>query len=239
MIRAAHARPERNMSEVNISTQVPNSVGMRYAGMNLPWVYSDARGHAARSQELGFEPGPLARLMERYAKGDEAVFEQLYALLAPQLYRFCARITSRTLEAEDCFQETLLRLHRARATYMSGANVVHWAYAIARSVYLTHLRYRRRRPEETGGAVDIAERDDLQSHESTPEAEASAANLLDIATLELRKMSEKNRVAYVLLKEEGVSAKHAAAVLGMSVDAVKQRAHRAYQQIRTALDAAS
>jgi hypothetical protein len=33
--------------------------------------------------------------MERYANGDEAVFEQLYALLAPRLYRFCKRITYR------------------------------------------------------------------------------------------------------------------------------------------------
>ena len=51
-------------------------------------------------------------------------------------------------------------------------------------------------------------------------------------------MSEKNRVAYVLLKEENLSAREAAAVLGTSVDVVKQRAHRAYQTLKSALNSA-
>lgn len=48
-------------------------------------------------------------------------------------------------------------------------------------------------------------------------------------------MSEKNRVAYVLLKEENLSAREAAAVLGTTLDVVKQRAHRAYQSLKSAL----
>lgn len=54
----------------------------------------------------------------------------------------------------------------------------------------------------------------------------------------LSRMSEKNRVAYVLLKEENLSAREAAAVLGTTVDAVKQRAHRAYQSLKSALSTA-
>lgn len=180
----------------------------------------------------------LSRLMERYANGEAEVFEQIYRLLAPRLYRFCRRLAIHEPEADDCFQETFLKLHRARATYVSGSNVVHWAFAIARSVYLTRLRYWRRRPEELGAAADVADRDDLQPvHATTPEAEVAAEHLVDIATMELSKMSEKNRIAYTLVKEEGVSVKDAAALLGTTPDAVKQRAHRAYEQIRTALEA--
>jgi RNA polymerase sigma-70 factor (ECF subfamily) len=51
-------------------------------------------------------------------------------------------------------------------------------------------------------------------------------------------MSEKNRVAYVLLKEEGLSVREAAAVLGATTAVVRQRAHRAYIQLRSALSAA-
>ena len=61
--------------------------------------------------------------------------------------------------------------------------------------------------------ADIAEREESQpAHESTPEAEAMASNLLDVAVAELQHMSEKNRAAYVLLKEEGLSAREAAAM---------------------------
>ena len=59
--------------------------------------------------------------------------------------------------------------------------------------------------------------------------------LLDIVGSELRKISEKNRSAYVLVKEEGLSTKEAAAVLGTTAAAVKQRAHRACEHLRAAL----
>src|SRR5690606_16722739 len=90
--------------------------------------------------------------------------------------------------------------------------------------------------ERLGPNADICE--DEHNHaaiEATPEAEVCAEHLLDVVTLELRRMSEKNRAAYVLLKEEGLSAADAAAVLGTTADAVKQRAHRAYEHLKGAL----
>jgi len=181
----------------------------------------------------------LAELMRRYAVGEEDVFAQLYPLMAPRLYRFCLRLVARKPEADDLLQETFLRVHRARATYMVGANVLHWAFAIARSVHLDRLRYRRRHPEELGSARDAAENDRLHADgRHGPEAGMQARDLLDVVTRELNKMSEKNRVAYILLREEELSVKEAAAVLGATTDVVKQRAHRAYEHLRAALGAA-
>jgi RNA polymerase sigma-70 factor (ECF subfamily) len=187
------------------------------------------------------EEDALSDLMDSYASGNDEVFKQIYALLAPRLYRFCCRLAARTSEVDDCFQETFLRIHRARGTYCQGANALHWAFAIARSVYLTRLRYWRRRPENLGAGADVAEREALQvsSHSpADPEKEISADHLLDVLTRTLNSVPEKNRAAYALLKEEGLTAKEAAAVLGTTQDAVKQRAHRVYERLRAALAAA-
>jgi len=46
----------------------------------------------------------LDELMQRYAKGEDEVFEELYRLMAPRLYRFCLRLATRRPEADDCFQ---------------------------------------------------------------------------------------------------------------------------------------
>lgn len=185
------------------------------------------------------ECAAISVLMERYAAGDDSVFAHLYRLIAPRLYRFCLRLTTMSDEADDCFQETLLRLHRARTTFKEGSNALHWVFAIARSVYLTRLRYWKRRPETLGLATDVSQRTEIHPQATaTPETLVTAQHLLTTVVQELKRMSEKNRVAYVLLKEEGLSAKDAAAILGTSADAVKQRAHRAYEQIRAALDAA-
>ena len=188
-------------------------------------------------EHTGFDR--LSKLMARYAAGEEAVFDELYAMLAPRIYRFCLRLTLRASEADDCFQETFLRLHRARSTYMTGSNALYWAFAIARSVYLTRLRYWRRRPERLGDVQDVAEHDALLPADATsPESETLAAHMLDIVAVELGRMSEKNRSAYVLLKEENLSVRDAATLHGTTTDVVKQRAHRAYEQLRAALDAA-
>jgi RNA polymerase sigma-70 factor (ECF subfamily) len=181
----------------------------------------------------------LGQLMKRYAKGEDGVFEELYRLLAPRVYRFCSRLAIHQQEADDCFQDTLLRIHRARATYLAGTDPLPWAFAISRSVYLDRLRYRRRRPEDLGSANDVAEEERLPADDRySPEAAVRARDLQELLTLELSRMSEKSRVAYVLVKEEGLSIKEAAAVLGTTAAVVRQRAHRAYMHLRTALSAA-
>jgi RNA polymerase sigma-70 factor (ECF subfamily) len=182
---------------------------------------------------------PLSELMQAYARGEDGVFEDLYGLMTPRLYRFCLRLASDRSEADDLLQETMLRVHRARATYLGGANALHWAFAIARSVHLDRLRYRRRRPEDLGSANDAAEHARLPIDDrNSPEAAMLARDLVAIVTTELARMSEKNRAAYVLLKEEGLSVKAAAAVLGTTAQVVRQRAHRAYEQLRRALGTA-
>jgi len=178
-------------------------------------------------------------LMQRYAQGEEDVFRELYTLMAPRLYRFCLRLAQRRQDADDVFQETFLRLHRARATYLPGTTPMYWAFAIARSIHLDLMRYRRRRPEQVGSEQDAAEDHSLQTDDRyNPEADVRAHHLAQVVTLELQKMSEKNRVAYILLREEELSVKEAADVLGTTPAVVKQRAHRAYEQLRAAIGAA-
>ena len=178
----------------------------------------------------------LDRVMGRYASGDAAAFGELYEAIAPRLHRFCLRLSRQRDEADDLFQEALLRLHRARASYVPGAKTLPWAFAIARSAYLDRIRNRRRRPEdllEGQHAQDPLDR--VKSRDGSPESDACARALFFVVDRELARMSEKNRSAYVLLREEGLSVSEVAAVLGTTSDVVKQRAHRAYEQIRAAM----
>jgi RNA polymerase sigma-70 factor (ECF subfamily) len=181
----------------------------------------------------------LSELMRRYSNGEDRVFDALYEMMAPRLHRFCSRLAIAGADTDDLFQETFLRVHRARATYLAEGNALHWAFAIARSVYRDRLRYRRRRPEELGSANDVTQDDRLSAGEGErPESELMALALEETIGAELKKMSEKNRVAYVLIREEGLTVKEAAATLGTTADVVKKRAHRAYEQLRSAIGAA-
>ncbi len=177
---------------------------------------------------------PLDDIMQRYSQGDITAFNALYDALAPRLYRFCLRLTRRRSEADDLFQDALLRLHRARASYTPGAPPLPWIYAIARSAYLDRLRWRRRRPEST----EVPDEQISAVDEMSPESESHARTLHGVVERALAGLSEKNRSAYILLREEELGVAEAAAILGITGDAVKQRAHRACEQIKAALRAA-
>jgi hypothetical protein len=136
----------------------------------------------------------LSSLMERYARGEDRVFEQLYRLLAPRLYRFCLRLAANVVEADDCFQETFSALascardlrHRCESAVLGFRNC---ALGLSDTIALLASP-----AGATRRVADVAEAGDLQAHETTPEAELAAQHLHDTLACELGKMSEKNRV---------------------------------------------
>src|SRR5262249_43061523 len=94
-------------------------------------------------------------------------------------------------------------------------------------------------PEDLGSANDVADEERVHADDRySPEAAVRARDLQELLTFELSRMSEKSRVAYVLLKEEGLSIKETAAVLGTTAVLVRQRAHRACMPLGTGLSAA-
>ena len=179
----------------------------------------------------------LNEAMDRYASGDESAFQALYTLVSPRLYSFCVRLTRKRNEADDLFQETFLKLHRSRSSYVAGSTALHWTFAIARSVHLDRLRYKKRRPESPAETEDgLSTFDTLAASDGTsPEAHAQASELMAVIDDVIRRLPENQRAAYVLLKEEGLSVGDAAAVLGATAMAVKLRAHRAYEALRAAI----
>ncbi len=172
--------------------------------------------------------------MERYSKGDEAAFAELYDAIAPRLLGFLRKATRDHAAAEDLMQQTLLQIHRERGSFIPGARVMPWAYAIARRLMIDSAR--RRRVEQRLFSEAPAD-DDRMTYEPTA-AMAAADDLLHARRLEgrvrqrLDALPEAQRTAYQLLQQEGLSLKEAAEVLGTSVTAVKLRTHRAYQALR-------
>lgn len=189
---------------------------------------------------MAADRSPLDTAMERYARGEDRAFDEVYRLLAPRLHAFCFRLTRRRSEADDLFQEACLKLHRSRSTYTPNAAVLYWAFAIARSVHLDRLRYRKRRPEAVAETeADVRTYTQAEGPQAaSPEAQARARQVMTLIDHTLAQLPESQRTAYVLIREEGTSVADAAEVLGATPTAVKLRAHRAYEAIREALRAA-
>jgi len=179
---------------------------------------------------VGRLPADLA--LDRYAAGDDAAFAEVYDAVAPRLYAYLRKQTRDAALAEDVLQQTLLKMHLARGTFLSGAAVMPWAYAIARRLFVDSLRRGRREvlaptdePRETEASDDVPAADEL----------VAAGQLARRLETELARLPEAQRTAFALVKQEGLSMAEAAGVLGTTVSAVKLRAFRAYQTLRVAL----
>jgi RNA polymerase sigma-70 factor (ECF subfamily) len=171
--------------------------------------------------------------MERYARGDDAAFAAVYDAVAPRLYGYLLRQTHDPSRAEDIVQQTLLQMHRARCRFIPGAEVLPWAFAIARRLLIDNARRRKR--EVLVATDEEGDGDVARSNEPAADALVAADQLARRIRRELATLPEAQRVAFELVKEEGLSLAEAAQVLGTTVAAVKLRAHRAYEALRAVL----
>ena len=171
--------------------------------------------------------------MERYAAGDDAAFAAVYDALADRLHAYLRRHVRDLHGCDDLLQETFLRMHKARGTFVAGAPVLPWAFAIARRLVVDRARRDRGAPVN----VDDVDADPLTRLPAgeRPEHVVEAREASRRLARALAGLPESQRTAFELLKQDGLTLAEAAEVLGVSVTAVKLRAHRAYESIRTAL----
>jgi RNA polymerase sigma-70 factor (ECF subfamily) len=181
----------------------------------------------SKSQMSG-ETARANAAMLRYAKGDDAAFPELYRLLAPRLYRLCRWLSA--ADAGELFQEVFLKIHRARGTFVDSGSVFAWSAAIARKTHVDLVRYRARRPET---ALPSNQLELGPGHGAlSPEAPLLQRELEREVERELGLLSKNLRVAYHLVKVRGQSYADASAELGAPIDAIKQRVHRACEELR-------
>jgi len=169
--------------------------------------------------------------MERYAQGDESAFASVYDSVAPRVHAYLIRQTRDRAVADDLLQQTLLQIHRKRGTYVAGLPVLPWAFAIARRLYIDECR--RRKTDALWSARAVGE-DDRQAS-ALPDDEFATREAARLVEAELARMPGNQRVAFELLKVDGLSHQEAAQALGTTVNAVKLRAFRAYSAIRAVL----
>lgn len=172
--------------------------------------------------------------MARYARSDdERDFDELYSLLYARLFRHCLALCGPN-DAEELVQDVLLKMHGARARFVEAAqgSVVSWAFAIARRTHCDRIRHRKRRPELSVDPIHLENGAAAGGHPETVLAERALEARFEHA---LGALSENLRSAFVLVKLEGLSCAAASSALGVSVDALKQRVHRASDELKASL----
>lgn len=167
-------------------------------------------------------------LMRAHAGGDPRALAALFDRYFDRLLRLMQRDLAVAEEARDLVQQTFLQLHRARADYDPAQPFRPWLFTIALNLKREHLRARGRRPTVPleGSRADAIEAE-LISPEQTDTARAVREAIAALPS--------DQRAVIELHWLDDLSFSEAALCLGITANAAKVRAHRAYDRLRARL----
>lgn len=171
-------------------------------------------------------------LLEAARTGDRAALEALLERHQARIYRFASRLCRDPSDAEDVVQETMLAMARELPSFRGEASLSTWLYSIARSYC---ARRRRKKPLVANLSALDAEAPEVE--DPAPNAERIAEDRELEVALEsaIARLPGPDREVLVLRDVEGLTAPEVAKVVGLSVDAVKSRLHRARLKVRARL----
>jgi RNA polymerase sigma-70 factor, ECF subfamily len=183
------------------------------------------------------EPVPDAALVQAAQRGEADALEALITRYQPRVFRFSLKMCRNVDDAGDIVQETLLALARKIGAFRGDASVSTWLFAIARNACIRRRRRGKFAPsrEESLEHLEAALRDRIADPAAGPEQTALSHEIEQQVTLAIDALDAGQREVLVLRDVEGLSAPEVAEVLGIRVDAVKSRLHRARVAVRARL----
>ena len=173
-------------------------------------------------------------LLARARKGDRDALDALLAQHQSQIYRFGLKMCRDSEDAQDVLQDTLFAMARGVRDFRGASSISTWLYSIARSFCIKKRRRSKFAPaaersldsdvdQEAARLADPAKRPD----------EAVADHQTEVALDQaIRALEPMYREVLLLRDVEGLTAPEVAEVLGVSVQAVKSRLHRARLSVR-------
>lgn len=196
-----------------------------------------------QSQPLDYElHDPDVRLMLQVREGNAAAFEELVQRYQNRLLTILEHQVGRRELAEDLTQEVFLRVFRARDRYEPGAKFSTWLFTIAHNVASNALRSRSRRREVgvadgNGSDSSAVQLDQLAKAASgfMPTRNLDKAEQAEMVRHAVAALSERQRLALLLAKFEGMSYQDIAQSMDLSVQAIKSLLSRARVNLKEIL----
>lgn len=171
--------------------------------------------------------------MAQVAAGDRGALEALIKQHQDPLYRYVLHLARDSALAEDTLQETFLAVWRHAGAFRGESSLRTWLFTIARRTLWKQKRRHVGEPdrfeplEALGAAAGWGQ--------ETPEdwqIRLDDARVLEEA---LAKLPESAREILILRDVEGLSGEETAAILDLSLAAMKSRLHRARLELTAAL----
>lgn len=190
---------------------------------------SGAEVAGARGPASAEEP-QLRLLVQRVQGGDLAAFEQLYEATKLDAARTLRHLVGNRVEVDDLVQEAYLRLLTAVKGFRGESRFKTFLYRVCANVALSHLRWKRRRPEDP-----FAEPPEVVATGEDPERAAERRQAARLVEAALERLKPKKRIVFVYHELCGMSPDEIALAVGSSPNTVRSRLHHARLEFTEAM----
>ena len=163
-------------------------------------------------------------------------FKSLHDRFRPRVLRYVARLVGEA-DAEDVTQSVMLKVNEGLAGFRGDSEVSTWIYRIATNAAMDKLR---------GKQVQTVSETELESDDGHVPPAAQTASIETTAIREemsaciaefVGRLPENYNAVMILSDLEGFKNDEIASILGLSLDTVKIRLHRAREKLRKELAA--
>lgn len=171
--------------------------------------------------------------------GDPSAFEELVNRYEEKIFRLARNITGNHEDAEDVMQDAFLKSYSHLREFQGDSRFYTWLVRITVNEGLMKLR--KRRPNQVSLDEPIETENDLMPREiedwgPSPEQRFAQTQLGEILSEAIEKLDLEYRLVFLLRDQEELSTEETAALLGLSIPAVKSRVLRARLKLRERLN---
>ena len=164
-------------------------------------------------------------LLERLAAGEESVFIYLFERYRDPIYSTALHLSGSVSLAEEIVQDVFLDLWLKRQNAPGIIHLQAYLNRMAANKLYDALKQRQRQRDLTQTSADGA---DLH----TPAVLLENKDYDAILARAIARLPEKQRLAYQLIKQQGLTRKEAATELGVSPETIKYNLDQAFRSIR-------
>jgi RNA polymerase sigma-70 factor (ECF subfamily) len=192
-------------------------------------------------QESAVEPSDQHYILA-FQAGDRRAFDRLVLRHQNKIFNLCFRLMGEYQEADDCAQQTFVKVYRSLKGFRFEAEFATWLYTIAVNTCRNRLasaEFKARRKmvaldpaEDTGRSVGLS---DLADPSPSPLAQLQQKELSSLLQNAIDDLPEEARAVVVLRDMEGLSYEEIAQVTGYNLGTVKSKLARARKALKESL----
>jgi len=169
------------------------------------------------------------QLLDKCLSGDGVAFKQLVNLHRVQLFGYLWRFSKSRFEAEEMFQETLIKVWKGLKKYNHQQKFSSWLFTIAHNVAMDSIRKKK----ISNNFIEFNENSEFNNN--NPHEELITKERMEIINNSIENLSEKQKSVFLLRQHGDLTFKEIAEATNQPLNTVISHMHYAVKKIKKQL----